>query len=48
MNYESIREFRTVRGEDEINTLLACGKWRVINFEYEDDCLVATLARIRA
>ena len=31
MNYESIRELRTVRGEDEINFLLSTRKWRVIN-----------------
>ena len=48
MNYESIRELRTVREEEETNSLLATGKWRVINLEYEDDVIVATLARIRA
>lgn len=48
MNYESIREFRTVRGEEQINLLLSTRKWRVINLEHDDDCLVATLVRIRA
>ncbi len=48
MNHESIREFRTVRGEEETNSLLATGKWRVINLEYEDEGIVATLARIKA
>ena len=48
MNYESIREFRTVTGEEETNSLLATGKWCVINLKYEDDGIVATLARIKA
>lgn len=48
MNPESIRELRTVRGEDEINLLLSTRKWRVINLEHEDECLVAVLVRIRA
>ncbi len=48
MNLENVRELRTVRGEDEINTLLATGKWKMLTIEYEDDGLVATLARVRA
>lgn len=48
MNYENIRELRTVRGEQETNALLATGKWRVLKLEYDDDCVVATLARVRA
>lgn len=48
MNMENIREFRTVRGEDEVNALLATGKWRVLNLDYEDDGIVAMLARVRA
>lgn len=48
MNMENIRELRTVRGEDEVNALLATGKWRVLNLSYEDDGIVAMLARVRA
>ena len=48
MNMENIRELRTVRGEDEVNALLATGKWRVLNLDYEDDGIVAMLARVRA
>ena len=48
MNYENIRELRTVRSETEINALLVTGKWRGINLDYEDECVVATLARVKA
>ena len=48
MNYESIRELRTVIGEEAVNNLLVTGKWHLINLKYEDDFLVATLARTRA
>lgn len=48
MNCENIRELRTVRSETEINNLLATGKWRVINLNHEDECVVATLARVKA
>ena len=48
MNEENIREFRTVRGEDEVNALLATGKWRVDEHYYEDETLVARMVRIRA
>ena len=48
MNYESIRELRTVIGEEAVNNLLVTGKWHVIKLKYEDDFLVATLARTRA
>lgn len=47
MNPESIREFCTVRGEDEVNALLATGKWRVVEFRYDDDLLVAKLVKVR-
>ena len=47
MNYESIRELRTIRGEEETNSLLATGKWRVISLDYEEDGIVVTLARVR-
>lgn len=48
MNLENIRELRTVRGETEINELLSSGKWRVLNLVYEDEGVVATLAKVRA
>ena len=48
MNLENIRELREVSGTEEINALLATGKWRVVNLEQEDECVVATLARVRA
>lgn len=48
MNYESIRELRTVRSEEEINALLASGKWRILAMDYEDGSLVARMARVRA
>ncbi len=47
MNYESIRELRTVRSEDEINALLASRKWRIISMDYEDGGLVARMAKVR-
>lgn len=47
MNLENIRELRKASGEEEINALLATGKWRVLNLEQEDECVVATLARVR-
>ena len=47
MNLENIRELRKASGEEEINALLATGKWRVLNIEYEDECIVATLARVQ-
>ena len=47
MNYESIRELRTVRSEDEINALLASRKWRIISMDYEDGVLVARMAKVR-
>ena len=48
MNYESIRELRTVIGEEAVNNLLVTGNWHVIKLMYEYDFLVATLARTRA
>lgn len=36
MNLENIRELREVSGTEEINALLATGKWRVLTFEYEN------------
>ena len=48
MNLENIRELRTVHGEAEINELLSSGKWRVLNLVYEDEGIVATLAKVRA
>lgn len=48
MNEENIREFRTVRGEDEVNALLATRKWQVDEHYYEDETLVAHLVKIRA
>ena len=48
MNLENIRERREVSGTEEINALLATGKWRVVTLEREDECVVATLARVRA
>lgn len=33
MNLENIRELRTVRGEEAVNSLLLTGKWRVLNLE---------------
>lgn len=47
MNLENIREIRTVSGEDEVNALLASGKWKVLTLVYEEDGVVATLARVR-
>lgn len=47
MNLENIRELREVSGTEEINAFLATGKWRVVNLEQEDECVVATLARVR-
>ena len=47
MNLENIRELRTVHGEAEINELLSSGKWRVLNLVYEDEGIVATLAKVR-
>jgi len=47
MNYESIRELRTVRSEDEINALLASRKWRILSMEYEDGGMVARMAKVR-
>lgn len=43
MNLENIRELRA-----EINELLSSGKWRVLNLVYEDEGIVATLAKVRA
>ena len=37
MNLENIRELREVSGTEEINALLATGKWRVVTLEREDD-----------
>ena len=48
MNLENIRELRTVHGEAEINELLSSGKWLVLNLVYEDEGIVATLAKVRA
>ena len=48
MNEENIREFRTVRGEDEVNALLATGKWKVDTHGYDEETLVARMVRIRA
>jgi hypothetical protein len=48
MNLENIRELRTAHGEAEINELLSSGKWRVLNLVYEDEGIVATLAKVRA
>ena len=48
MNEENIREFRTVRGEDEVNALLATGKWKSDWHYYDEDTLVAHLVKIRA
>ena len=47
MNCENIRELRTVRGEDEINQMLASGKWRIATLSFEEDGAVATLVRVR-
>lgn len=47
MNLENIRELRTVRGEEAVNSLLLTGKWRVLNLEHEEECVVATMARVR-
>ena len=47
MNNENIREFCTASGEDEDNALLASGKWRVVEFRYDDDRLVAHLVKVR-
>ena len=48
MNLENIREIRTVEGEEKINELLTTGKWKVLALLYEEDGVVATLARVRA
>lgn len=48
MNEENIREFRTVRGEDEVNALLATRKCRVDIHYYDEDVLVAKMVKIRA
>ncbi len=47
MNPQSIREFCTASGEDEVNALLASGKWQVVEFRYDDDRLVAHLVKVR-
>lgn len=47
MNFENIRELRTVSGEDEINALLTTGKWKVLAINYEDEGIIAMLARVR-
>ncbi|MBQ9081988.1 MAG: hypothetical protein IJY28_00630 [Clostridia bacterium] len=47
MNYESIKEIRTVRGESVINELLATGKWRVIQLDCDECGMSAVLVRIR-
>ena len=47
MNPQSIREFCTASGEDEVNALLASGKWQVVKFRYDDDRLVAHLVKVR-
>lgn len=48
MNNDSIRAFCTASGEEEVNALLASGKWRVVEFRYDDDLLVAKLVKFRA
>lgn len=48
MNYESIRELRTVRGEQDINDMLTTGKWRIIDLVCEDECMVAFMAKVKA
>ena len=47
MNNDSIRAFCTASGEEEVNALLATGKWRVVEFRYDDDLLVAKLVKVR-
>ncbi|GEM_PF-1909525 len=47
MNNENIREFRTVRGEDEVNALLATRKWRVDIHYYDEETLVAKMVKVR-
>lgn len=47
MNPQSIREFCTESGEEEVNALLATGKWRVVEFRYDDDILVAKMVKVR-
>ena len=47
MNFESIREIRTVRGEEEINDLLRTGKWKMNNMGYDDEAVVAVLVKVK-
>ena len=48
MNNDSIRAFCTASGEEEVNALLSTGKWRVVEFRYDADLLVAKLVKFRA
>ena len=48
MNLENIRELRTDHGEAENTELLSSGKWRVLHLVYEEEGIVATLAKVRA
>lgn len=34
-------------GEEEVNALLTSGKWRVVEFRYDDELLVARLVKVR-
>lgn len=47
MNPQSIRAFCTASGEEEVNALLATGKWQVVEFRYDDELLVARLVKVR-
>ena len=47
VNEENIREFRTVRGEDEVNALLATRKWRADIHYYDEETLIAKMVKVR-
>ncbi len=47
MNLESIRELREAESLEEINLLLATGKWKVFDLVWYDDETHAKLVRVR-
>ena len=47
MNYEIIKEIRTVSGEDAINALLATGKWKILEPGCNDEGPVFLMVRVK-
>ena len=47
MNLDSIRELREAETLEEINRLLATGKWRVFDLIWDDDEVHAKMVRVR-